>query len=219
MRTYLHGHMYIAIHLVFFAIAIFIGAGVAYYNQKHVESSLLRERQEQEKYMYELATITDRNGVDETTATIVSDCARREEYETLLNSLATLNKKELVIIQNLFENCGNYYAERKALMVSKLKREFESYEFVDDLLVTVNPNTTNYGKRATWSELVANEQARSALLNEQRVIQGHIINKLIAGFSIHSNDVNTLSQDAQKIEELLIAHNDTIDVLREEIQN
>ena len=58
-------------------------------------------------------------------AKIISDCPNRVKFETLLDTLATLKHNDLVRTQQLFESCGSFYSERKAVMVSRLERELD----------------------------------------------------------------------------------------------
>lgn len=217
MKNYESKHISIAIHLISFALAIVLGVGVAYYNQRHVETAIRTQLESQEKYMLALAVTTDRNGADEVIQATISDCARRDEYEALLVRLATLNKQELITVQNLFENCGNFFAERKSLMVSKLEREIEIYTHTIGLLETLRSNPSAIARRDEWKQLLEHEKTRSALLTEQFTIQKKIITLLISGMSAQSTGVYTLVQDAQKINELLIFNDTAIDILRESL--
>lgn len=217
MKNYESKHILIAIHLISFTFAIVLGVGVAYYNQRHVETAIHTQLESQEKYMLALAVTTDRNGADAVIQETISDCARRDEYETLLGRLATLNKQELITVQNLFENCGNFFAERKALMVSKLEREIEIYTHTIELLETLRSNPSAIARHDEWKQLIEHEKTRSALLTEQFTIQKKIITLLISGMSAQSTGVYTLVQDAQKVNELLIFNDTAIDILRESL--
>ena len=75
--------------------------------------------------MESLAVETNRNGADEVVSKIITDCPKRAEFEGLLERLEALKHKDLITAQQLFDSCGGYYAERKAVMVSRLEREYE----------------------------------------------------------------------------------------------
>jgi hypothetical protein len=212
-------HVPIAVHLFLLAAAIAVGAGVAYYNQEKVATQLHEQIDAQIQVLWDLALVTDRNGADEVISTIVADCPRRAEYETLLNQLGSLSKKELITVQNLYESCGNFYAERKALMVAKLERELAVTLQLRALLGTVRESETNEYKLEAWKELVVLEQARSVLLTEQNSIQSKIIGLLITGATSGSKEVRSLVSEAQSIAELLNVRDHEIDRVRGELQS
>jgi DNA anti-recombination protein RmuC len=102
----------IATHTTLLASALIIGSVVAHYNVVEAIDRIQAEVTSIEEKMRTLADLTDRNGADESISRIVADCPRRSEYESLLNSLATLQKRDLIAIQNLHESCGSFYAEQ-----------------------------------------------------------------------------------------------------------
>jgi hypothetical protein len=201
-------------HLGLIVIAILIGVYVSHESQEKVEESLLTLVNEKSAHLAELALITDRNGADEIAERIIADCTRREEYESYLIRLGSLSKQELVTMQNLFENCGSFYAERKALMVSRLAHEYESYAEYVALLAELRDVTVQKSNQEIFSEIVTLETERSTLLTEQAVIQEDIITHLISGKTAQSIEVTTLVQEAQQIAELLTVQDKRVDVLR-----
>ena len=218
MQHQLSRHIQVAIVLLLLATAVGVGAWVAHRNQKNAADTLMQYIEKIEVRMFELAELTDRNGVDRATEDILSDCPRRGEYETLLNNLGKLSQKELIAVQGLFESCGSYYAERKAVMVSKLDREFEAYAAYIDLLLLLGNTDAYSAERKEWEDLIALEKKRSTLLRDQKEIQSDIIARLISGSSVQSKEVMQNVQEAQEIAELLAADDQHIDVLRGEIR-
>lgn len=214
MRHSLTQHFQVAMHLGLIVIAILIGVYVSHESQEKVEESLLTLVNEKSAHLAELALITDRNGADEIAERIIADCTRREEYESYLIRLGSLSKQELVTMQNLFENCGSFYAERKALMVSRLAHEYESYAEYVALLAELRDVTVQKSNQEIFSEIVTLETERSTLLTEQAVIQEDIITHLISGKTAQSIEVTTLVQEAQQIAELLTVQDKRVDVLR-----
>lgn len=204
--------------LVLIAGSIMLGSWVAHTNQKDVERMIRERITAQEKIMLTLATLTDHNGADETIENIVGDCSRREEYETLLVSLEKLSKKDLVSTQNLFESCGSYYAERKALMVGKLEREFQSYEDFVTLLKELRDDSEVSRNINIWREMVELEKNRSTLLSDQSQIQSNIITLLISGSTATSKDVVLLVREAGEMGELLSVGDHKIDELRKAVE-
>lgn len=209
----------IALPLVGLAITIAVGAFVAHYNQQRVTESIQKHLDAQVAILWDLAVVTDRNGADEVVSRIIADCPRRGEYETLLNDLGILSKKELITVQNLYESCGSFFAERKALMVTKLERELHIAHEYAEILSIVNKKSVSSYKLDTWKEVVAKEETRSALLSDQTAIQSKIIALLISGATTSSKDVRALVQDAQDIGELLNVQDHEIDTLRGKIQS
>ncbi len=209
----------IALPLIGFAISIALGAFVAHHNQEKATSTIQKHLDSQAKILWELAVITDRNGADEVISRIVADCPRRGEFEALLNELGSLPKKELITVQNLYESCGSFYAERKALMVSKLERELEIADEYAEVLTYLDKKSAHSYKLDTWKEIISKEEMRSSLLSDQTAIQSKIIDLLISGATASSKDVRAFVQEAQKIGELLNVQDHEIDTLRGKIQS
>lgn len=215
MKDYLYRHTQVALQLLVIACAIAIGAFVAHYNEKSAIRNIELHISDQEKRMYTLADITDRNGADEVVSSIIADCPRRSEYESQLAKLNVLPKKDLVTIQNLFESCGNFYAERKALMVATLARELENTKTFVDLLQLFDVKEAKQYRLEKWEELVRLEKERSSLLSEQTSIQEKIITLLISGSTPNNKDVRSLVEDAQQIGQILDVDNQRIDQIRD----
>ena len=208
----------VALHLTGIAFALCAGAFVAHHNEAEATTKLQDALETQIALMSELATVTDRNGADETISSIIEDCPRRVEYETLLNELGSLSKKDLITVQNLFESCGSFYAERKALMVSKLVRELGVAQQYNATLSLFKRDTQEIYNLNMWQELVALEQTRSSLLSDQTQIQSKIIALLMSGHTAQSADVRALVHEAQEIGELLNVRDHEIDKIRSKLQ-
>lgn len=218
MRQYLETHIHIAISLILIAFAVVAGAFVADRNQKQVELFIREQLRVQEERMLVLAETTDRNGADEELTVVLKDCERRTEFESLLIKLGTLEKKDLLVAQNLFEGCGNFGREQKAIMVGKLEREFQIYEDMLALLKTLTENELEGYHEASWKELIDHEKLRSALLNDLTDIQGKIISELVRGSSVNGSTVSSLVSEAQDIGQRLIVYDRTIDDARDTIK-
>ena len=204
----------ISIGLLIVALAIVIGAVTAYYNQYALLKELENRTDEQYTSLVELAEITDRNGTDDATAELVSDCAQRTEYESLLVKLDTLNARDLLTLQGLSASCGTYYPMTKAIMVSKLEREFEAYtEFIELIKLLDGDNLERFSS-SEWVELIELEHKRSDLLQEQTEIQSEIIALLIQGLSPRGGIIQEQIKDAQRINILLVTYDTRIDELR-----
>lgn len=214
MKENLQRHILVSIILLGIALVFIGGTWFVHHNQRVMEAQVRAMLEEELSYMRTLAEITDRNGADDITETIINDCPRRNEYEGLLNALATLTKRDLIAVQTLSESCSSFYSERKALMVSKLEREFAQYSKLLTLLATLSERDIDLYHEKDWEELVTLEKSRSTALRDQEYLQNDIITALISGASVQSAEVTTLVRDAQDIGELLVVYNQRIDEIR-----
>ncbi len=214
MKENLQKHILVASVLLGIALVFVGGSWFVHHNQRALETQVRALLDEELEYMRTLVEITDQNGADSITETIISDCPRRGEYENLLNSLATLSKRDLIALQTLTESCGSFYPERKALMVSKLEREFAQYTKLLALLTPLSERDLDLYHKKEWEEIVALEKSRSTALRDQTRLQNEIITALISGASVQSTEVTSLARDAQDIGELLVVYNKRIDDLR-----
>jgi len=175
---------------------------------------------EQETTLVSIAEVTDRNGADATVAAIVKDCDTedRQRFDELLGLLGELNRIELIEVDQLFGACGNFYAERKALMIARLNREFEVYEDYVALLDIVDSRSDGVlYPVAKWSELAVLETQRSVLSSELVTIQKDIILALLEGVSIQSEQMLSEVTKAQEAKDTLSYTGVRIDTLREDI--
>lgn len=209
-------HFTLAKILILGALAVSLGTGVAYVQKQVYVGTLEEQLRVSEKILGEYAVLTDRNDVDSTLLTILHDCERRNEYEALLNSLASLSKRDLITIQSLSESCGTFYADRKTLMVMRMEREFASYEQLLELRSTLAPRSQEYPVQK-WRELINAEKKRGEILQEQVYIQEAIVTELIKGSSSQSKAVQDLVVAAREITEQMDVLDVQIDGLRGEL--
>jgi hypothetical protein len=213
MKAYLSTHLLIALNAVVIALVI---SGASWYAHKTKENTLtLLEKNItlHEQNIIELAELTDSNGADTLTAAVISDCPRRTEFENQLASLGTATKKELIGIQQLFESCGPFYAERKALMVSRLEQVYTSLIQDLEILETIRDLDETEKALYRWNELIEFEKTRSSLLSEQTDIQEEIISLLLQGTDTRTR-ITELVQQAQGVNQSLEVTNVQIDELR-----
>lgn len=218
MHDYLRLQTKIATILFLFICAAIVSLLVVEYNERATVAYIVARLDQTEDRMRTIADLTSANGADEEVSKIIMDCERRSEYESLLNSLNTLNKKDLLRVQNLSESCGDFFAARKALMVSKLSREYDEYELLYTMLSRFGNEKDYVDTRKSWKEIVELEVTRSSLLREQQEIQDKIISLLLTGSSVNSKEITALVSEAQNIYELLTVHSLRINTLREELQ-
>jgi hypothetical protein len=217
MNNYLNIHLYIALNAIIIVFVLLVGSWYIHYTNEQLVRSITTHLTEAQTKLVELATLTDSNGANEFVLTIISDCPRRTDFESYLSRLGTQNTRDLLTTQQLFESCGAFYAERKALMVSEMEREYE--KMLVDLtylkeLRDLTPDETAYQR---WYELIRLERERSAFLTEQTALQEDIIRLLIEGNSAAL--VGERVRHAQNIAESLTVTDAHIDTLRSELIN
>ncbi len=212
MRDYLTNHLSIALFAISLAVVVFVSGW--YVDQVHsdIESRIIHNIEVTNERLNELSVITDRNGADALTEKIISDCPRRGEFENLLNVLGTLSQKDLITMQQLFESCGSFYAERKALMVSHLEREFQDLESSLSLLGDIRDLEVEEVRLKDWGKLIELEKTRSSFLSEQTKIQEEIIALLLQKGA--QTRINELVRQAQNIAESLSVTDAQIDQIR-----
>lgn len=210
MERFLNIHFMISAHLVVVALVVVVAAFVNYHVKNDLRLSLEKNVDRQLVLLSDLATITDRNGADEVVEQIIIDCPRRPKFESLLGELGRLSKSSLLEAQQLFESCGGFYAERKALMVARLNREFEVLKDNVSLLEVLDSSTKDQYNLSDWDTLINDEQKRSDLLTEQLDIQEKIITLLISGKTVSSQEIIDLVNEAGQV-------NDSLSVLGKQI--
>lgn len=193
--------------LFLFAFATFLVA--SYYIQEVKADYTIQTKlkiAEQETVLARIADLINRDGADAVVAEIIKDCSleNRARFDTLLSQLGTLRGKELDETKNLFGACANFYAQRTAVMVARLEREYEVYVDLLELLSVVESASAEvqYSKER-WAERVTLEKQRSALSTELVVVQGRIIDALLANKQIASDEMQLLLVEGQQTKEKL----------------
>jgi hypothetical protein len=173
----------------------------------------------QEKELSVLAQLTADDGADAVVSSIIKDCSpeNRSRFDTLLGSLGNLKGAELIEVKQLFDACGNFYAERKAVMASRLSREYETYSELIDLLATADARSAGEYPRDAWGELIAKEEERSTLYTDLVSIQESIINELLAGHPVSAESLQTLLVKGQKTRDSLDTLAGEITALRQRL--
>jgi hypothetical protein len=207
--------------LIFAVVFISVLASSLYIHESRKEYLLKTKLviADQEKELSVLAQLTADDGADAVVSSIIKDCSpeNRSRFDTLLSSLGDLKGAELAEVKQLFDACGNFYAERKAVMSSRLSREYETYAELIDLLGTADARSAREYPRAAWGELIAKEAQRSTLYSDLVSLQGSIINELLAGHPVSSESLQTLLVKGQKTRESLDTLAKEITALREQL--
>jgi hypothetical protein len=212
MRGFLTSHLSIAAHALALALVFF---GTAWYVSSVERTTLIELEEQKGKHiarLAELAVVTDRNGADAVTESIIKDCPRRNEFDTFLNTLNSASKKDLMITQQLFDSCGAFYAERKALMVAHLESEYEELTNNLRIIEKIRDLSPQEELLTKWGVLIESEKVRSQNLSEQTLIQGEIIKLLIDGQQ--QEKITELIKQAHSVSESLSVTDIHIDEIR-----
>jgi len=176
---------------------------------------------EQQALLSTIAETTARNGADSITEAIVTDCAidDRSRFNDLLGSLdAGLPAYELIELEQLFAACGNFYSERKAVMVARFSREIEIYEvYIDQLSAITGSDQAQEYKLAEWQQLAQNEEGQNVLFETLVSSQKEIIDNLLAGNTSESEQITTILSQVRETKEALILATTQAGTLRSEL--
>lgn len=197
--------------LAFVSVLYIASAVVVYLRLGNVRDQVTLQISKQQTLLLNLSETTARNGADSVTESVIKDCAvqERTEFDELLDRLDKgLSRAELLKLENLFGSCGSFYAERKALMVSRLERELEVYVgHVEQLntLATID-SASDYNVEG-WTQLIEQEKKQSELFTLLVTKQSTIIETLISGAGAGSEQMKTILQEASDIQETLLLIN------------
>ena len=214
MNSLIKTHLLVCSNALFLAAVFAFSAWYVNRTEISVKNVVTQNIQEQKETLSNLLEITDRNGADPLTENIIQDCKRRSEFELYLDKLGSLSRKDLITTQQLFESCGDFYAMRKALMVSRLERE---YEILKDnvTLQSLFSHADTFGDMTSrFGKLIELEKNRSSLLSDQTNIQAEIISLLFDGGTSAHSRLASLLKEAQEISQLLNVLGTQIDELR-----
>lgn len=207
----------------FLTILIALGLlawGVSYYvanTHQETRLALAARIAEQETTLVTLAELTDRNGSDSIVSNIIKNCSTedRERFDELLNRLGSLRAAELQETETLFASCADVEANRKAIIVARMEREFSVYSDYVALHQTIDGRSESIlYPIETWEQLIAFEKQRAALLSEQVQIQGVIITALQDGLPVGSKVISDSLTTAREVVESFTVLDLQIDELR-----
>ena len=220
---------YVIIIVIFIIALVVIGFGIKVYtvnlvaeqNKKALFNIDSRITQ-QEMLLTATADATRQNNADETLAKILADCtpAERQQFDTLLNKLsASISTPELNSLNNLFNKCGSFFADRRAVMASRLEREvgvYGDYVALRNSLLSEEDEVSN--KRVTlWLQLADTEIKVAENISTLVKLQGDIINFLLQGKSKDSEEIATTLQAVESTRNNITVQNRQIENFRQEI--
>lgn len=220
MQTILENKKTLIVLLLFVAFVFFIASWYVHDEKKSYVLHTQLKISEQETKLAALAEITDRNGADAVVEEIIKDCSfeNRNRFDLLLSKLSELNRIELAEIEQLFNACGNFYAERKAVMVARLEREFEVYLDFVEIFSRIDGKADVYATNTEgWKKLVDMEKEQSVLSSKLVDIQGQIINELLQNTSIASEKMQLLLVEGQQVRERSTQLSQSIDAQRQSV--
>ncbi len=212
-RTFLKDTKYrrVLVGLLLAAIIYGLASLIVYLRLEHLREQVTLQISEQQTLLVSVAETTARNGADAVTETIVKDCSvqERTDFDDLLGRLTKgLSAAELSKLERLFGRCGGFYAQRKAIMVSRLTREIEVYtDHVSQLETLMGDSVYETYKVDVWKRLAEQEMKQSELFSSLVVQQEKIINTLIAGKQPDSEEMKVILQEAKETQEMLLMTN------------
>lgn len=178
---------------------------------KNLREQITLQIFKQQTLLVGVAETTARNGADVVTESIIKDCSvvERTEFDDLLGKLDKgLSKTELFKLEGLFGRCGSFYAQRKALMVSRLGREVEVYiNQIEQLQTLTNSRVFETYKVDLWKQLVEQENVQSELFSSLVKQQDTIISTLMSGSRADSVEMKAVLKKAQETQESLLVTN------------
>ncbi len=177
--------------------------------------------QEQKTLLTSIAEITSRNGADELTERIIKDCSvsERVRFDELLASLDRgLARAQLSELERLFGRCGSFYAERKAIMVSRMLREYEVLEILVTQLSNLTGNDASVDYHlAEWKELSDLEMKQSDLFSSLVTLQDKIISSLLSGNGASSEEIAKILQEVKTVQQTLAVTNSQAAAVRSQL--
>ena len=192
-------------------------------NNRLYELELVTRAQiaEQETVLAAIAEITARNGADAVTESIVKDCTlvERTEFEVLLDGLNSgLPRADLVELERLFGRCGSFYAERKSVMVARLKREIGVFEsFIEQASTLAGSDISEEYQLASWQSLSELELKQSQLFTELVQLQDQIVAELLGKSNGSDQSLTDIQTRAAEVQENLALANTQAAIVRTEL--
>ena len=205
-------------------VAVLVGGIVQFLVNERLEDLLATvtlQQSEQRALLVGIAETTARNGADAVTESVVKDCSptERDRFDRQLGRLdAGLSQTELVELNSLFSSCGSFFAERKSLMVARMKREFDLYEsYTEQLEVLRGTELDDESKLEEWRSLVEFEAKQNELFTSLVSLQGRIIDELLAGNTVNSPEMEEILAEVREVRENLTLASTQASSVRSEV--
>jgi hypothetical protein len=150
-----------------------------------------------------IADATKQNSANPAVAAVIQDCSadKRKQFDTLLDKLSTsISPVELSQLDNLFFQCGNFYALQRSLMASILSREVEVLS--DTVRLSQTLHATSPAPESVvknWQDIAIAENKIASFFSQLVNLQGSIITALGAGKSADSAEVTATLSEVAKV--------------------
>lgn len=180
-------------------VAVLVGAAVYWFTMQSVKTFETAVITQLDATQSELASIANTTGlaqIDEATSQVIRDCSSRTEYESLLQNLESLSRADLLRVQDLHGDCGEYFPTVRSFMAHRLEATLGHLESTLALQDALGENLDEEYKVDAWRSLIAKELARAELLHQQNTVQGQIIDAFVDN---RRAEVPDLLQEAQSI--------------------
>jgi len=222
-RTFFHQHQLLIVTVVAAIVAIILGIFIATQRLEAYVAAVATQHTEQFARLTKMADVIARNGVDEVGQALVQDCPvnERVRFDDLLGRLDQgLTSTELQELDELFDGCASFQADRKAVMVSRLAREVDAYATSVALLLTLTGSDSAVEDSLNkWEQLLTLEQNQSASLNALVVAQQEIISTLISGKAADSPEMTAILDGVRETREALLFAGTQATTLRTELSD
>lgn len=221
-QQYIHQHKKQIVIFLVLALVMYFGVTVCVHIQQQnfvSQAQAFITVQHNELTDLALATIKDSTTLE--VEPIIKDCSvkNRTLFDTQLGNLQQLRGQQLIEVEQLFAACGNFFAEKKAVMVLQLQSKLETYINTVSLLhIVEKKETPEVYQVASWQKLVELEKKQSTLSLHLVAVQGEIIASLRNNIPLSSDVVQTLSVEGQKTRDEIFKLSSEIDVVARQLQ-
>lgn len=215
-----HTKMFIGA-LLFMCATLFCASAYMHAVESSYVNAMKLKIAAQEGKLASISLLIDHDQADPVVESIIPDCSleNRQKFDELLGKLASLRGKDLVEMEQLFNACGDFYAQRRAVMVARLEREYEIYVDLIGVLAVVNPKAkvTEYDIKG-WRDLLSLEATQSELSTKLVNLQGKIIQALNQNVSISSDAMQSMLVAGQATKDSLLDISKQIEAQRQTLK-
>lgn len=179
----------------------------------YLDSEIITET----KILSDLAITTGKGGSNALADLVVLDCSHenRTKYESLLSSLDSgLKTTDLRSLEMLFNSCGDVFSSRRSSMATQLEREYMVLELLSTQRSLLGDYDIDSSTLNKWKELVDNEVKISEHFRSLVKIQKQIIDAIISGKTIDSDEVVKLRTEAKEINDKMVRVTESSSVMR-----